>query len=551
MTDLVYQTTLGGNLTLRATNTAANPIITIPAVTSTLITSADTATVTANMIVPGALSQTATYLQGSAGSVSRTIQNKLQESVSVKDFGAIGDDTTDDTVAIQAAVNACSIGGSVYFPAGKYKITSAITINKPIMIFGVGPGSFINNLGSYIRQATTSANAFTLVATLANYSFSQYGIVDVHFKDIAIVGNSSSSFSARGIGVDTTVNSGDFHIRECTFTNVNVRYFTTGYELVGIAYLNRWYAGCVNQCGTGVGIYRGTASDLGGQTRFFGTTFDLMTDACVRLNTDTLGGDFSFFGCTLSESSYGIIANEEVILTVTGCSFESLVKSGSLGAGIYITMTDSNPTTSGTKTITGNKFLTSDVDIWVNKTSTANAGGTFYFPMLLDGNYFGSTEALRLNVPSGGFGFASPAFVFGQSNSGPTGPVTASQINANFYGTDLRKRRITKQYTFGASYVSGNTLDLLPQNFVVLSARMYLTVNSSSFTGLALGNADNNSAFIAAINASTQALNTWVNYTPTVPQYIIDSANKSKLILTATAGMFGAQGVVEIDGYTI
>jgi hypothetical protein len=490
------------------------------------------------------------YTQGGTGSVSRTITNKLQESVSVKDFGAVGDDTTDDTVAIQAAVNACSIGGTVYFPAGKYKITTAITINKPLTIYGVGPGSFINNLGSYIRQATTSANAFTLIATLNNFSFSAYGIIDVHFRDIAVIGSSSSSYSARGIGVDTSVNSGDFHIRECTFTNVNVRYFNTGYELVGIAYLNRWFAGCVSQCGMGISIVRGSASDIGGQTRFFGTTFDLITDACVRLNTDTFGGSFAFFGCTLSESCYGIVANEETILTVTGCEFEKLIKSGSLGAGIYITMTETNPNTTGTKTIIGNKFLLSDVDIWVNKTSTTFPGGSFYFPMLIDGNYLGSTESMRLSVPSGDYGFASPAFVFGQSNSGPTGPVLASQISANFYGTDLRKRRITKKYTFGASYVSGNILDILPQNFVVLSVRMYLTANASAFTGIALGNATDNQAFIPLFNGQTQALNTWLNYTPTVPQYISDTENKSLLLLVGTNGMLGATGIVEIDGYT-
>jgi hypothetical protein len=484
------------------------------------------------------------------GAINRAINLKLFDTVSVKDFGAVGDDTTDDTTAIQDAINACSIGGSVYFPAGQYKITSAITINKPILIYGVGPGSFINNLGSYVRQATTTENAFTLVATLNNFAFSQYGIIDVHFKDIAIIGNSSSSYSARGIGVDITVNSGDFHIRECTFTNVNVRYFNTGYELVGIAYLNRWYAGCINNCNTGVGIYRGAASDLGGQTRFFGTTFVLMTDACVRLNTDTSGGSFAFFGCTLSESAYGIIANEEVLFTVIGCEFETLVKTGSLGAGIYIPMTETNPNTAATKTIIGNKFSNSDCDIWVDKTSTTFAGGTFYFPMNIDGNYFGSTEALRLSVPSGDFGFASPAFVFGQSNSGPTGPVTASQISSKFYGTDLRKRRITKQYTFDTSYVSGDTLDILPQDFVVLSVRMYLTANASSFTGLTLGNADNNAVFIPVFNANTQALNTFINYAPTVPLYVINTSNKAKLFLSATVAMLGTQGVIEIDGYT-
>jgi hypothetical protein len=42
------------------------------------------------------------FLQAGTGAVTRTMQNKVRESVSVKDFGAIGDGTTDDTVAFNA-----------------------------------------------------------------------------------------------------------------------------------------------------------------------------------------------------------------------------------------------------------------------------------------------------------------------------------------------------------------------------------------------------------------------------------------------------------------
>ena len=64
------------------------------------------------------------YTQGSANAVSRTVQNKLQESVSVKDFGAVGDGTTDDSTAI---LNASATGKYVNFPQGNYLVNTNIT----------------------------------------------------------------------------------------------------------------------------------------------------------------------------------------------------------------------------------------------------------------------------------------------------------------------------------------------------------------------------------------------------------------------------------------
>jgi hypothetical protein len=66
------------------------------------------------------------YTQGGAGAVATTVQTKLRETVSVKDFGAVGDGTTNDTAAIQAAHDAAQ-GKKLYFPKGKYKLTSTIT----------------------------------------------------------------------------------------------------------------------------------------------------------------------------------------------------------------------------------------------------------------------------------------------------------------------------------------------------------------------------------------------------------------------------------------
>jgi len=71
------------------------------------------------------------FIASGTGATTRSIQSKLRDTISVKDFGAVGDGVADDTAAIQAAVNAaCATAPSantVYIPAGTYLLSGTGT----------------------------------------------------------------------------------------------------------------------------------------------------------------------------------------------------------------------------------------------------------------------------------------------------------------------------------------------------------------------------------------------------------------------------------------
>jgi hypothetical protein len=65
------------------------------------------------------------YTPSGTGAVETTVQAKLRETVSVKDFGAVGDGVTDDTAAIQAAIDAASAtGATIHVPVGTYIVNA-------------------------------------------------------------------------------------------------------------------------------------------------------------------------------------------------------------------------------------------------------------------------------------------------------------------------------------------------------------------------------------------------------------------------------------------
>jgi hypothetical protein len=78
------------------------------------------------------------FIASGTGAVARTGQSKLRDYVSVKDFGAVGDGTTDDTAAIQLAVTAAAAAGrGIQLPVGNFKMTATVTSSTFVPVLGL------------------------------------------------------------------------------------------------------------------------------------------------------------------------------------------------------------------------------------------------------------------------------------------------------------------------------------------------------------------------------------------------------------------------------
>jgi hypothetical protein len=151
---------------------------------------------------------------------------------SVKTYGAVGDGITDDTTAIQNAVNSENI---VFFPAGTYLVSNPISIPSNRTLFGEGAASVISYTGT-----TTSRGAFYINSGSSSVYVDNVTVQDLKFLgQVALLGFSEFvhliSFSGvrdcviercviegfRGDGI--LIGSGDIAGQERHNINVTIR----------------------------------------------------------------------------------------------------------------------------------------------------------------------------------------------------------------------------------------------------------------------------------------------------------------------------------------
>src|SRR4051794_19651671 len=72
------------------------------------------------------------FLVGALSSLHPMSAQAATQTLDVRAYGATGDGTTDDSGAIQSAIDAVPAGGgTVFFPAGRYAIGRSLVISRP------------------------------------------------------------------------------------------------------------------------------------------------------------------------------------------------------------------------------------------------------------------------------------------------------------------------------------------------------------------------------------------------------------------------------------
>lgn len=306
-----------------------------------LVIDADSFTADANDLAD--ITDTILFLQSGTDAEPRSVQDRLRDFVSVKDFGAVGDNTADDTTAFQNAINFANslyaggsqIGGgaTVFVPQGRYKLGALIMKN----------GVSLRGAGRHITQLRLFGDNKTLFAASANTSTqtSASNLFYGSFSDFAILswegangGTPSGQVGWDAIGFSRWFSSNVYFGWGGGFTGIRV----TNALPAGSGGPSQWYntfVGCIAEkhfVGSGgVGLQLGdTSADkeqittwvwLGGAVR--GSGDGTGTGVALNSSTGSMFRDVCFeslqIGISLGSASGTRQANYNGII---GCYFE-------------------------------------------------------------------------------------------------------------------------------------------------------------------------------------------------------------------------------------
>ena len=281
------------------------------------------------------------YDQGSTGAVNRPIDLKLGEFISVKDFGAVGDGTTNDAAAFTAALAAIVATGKkgvLYVPAGTYKINSSLTVNISfVSIYGESATLNFSSLTSgaaLIVNSTVSppyANAITFISGLQlignSTAGSVKGIQYTSSTGVAHFSVDNCSINTFGVGESFETNSylishKNTDVWNCTVGVQNLAGFTNNGENIS-------YVGCtIFNNGTNV-----VQNNSNGDINFTNCSLDYPTTAHISITA----GELHFVNCHIEGNALPLFSNN-VVNSITSFTNCLLIQQTSSGATPYITI---------------------------------------------------------------------------------------------------------------------------------------------------------------------------------------------------------------------
>jgi len=277
-----------------------------------------------------------TYTAGFTGAVAQTVQTKLQQYVSVNDFGADPTGATSSSAAFAAAIAAVDKGGTIYLN-GVYKTTEEILITKTLSIVGQDAriGNVVDPYASkscIITQSLTDAAGILVNDCTAT------------FKNFVIV-NGTTSPAIRTDGIRAQGGNGSLKIYDLLVEgfqigiNSTTNYYNT-IENTSIAFCDTClrFDNCYNVNLVGVKlrtnntpVYAAAAYGLvltnGSQANMFGGANENFNDAGVLLTGS--GNSVALFGVYFESSS-----TTNVSAAVQADSYSSVI---AVGCHVYLT----------------------------------------------------------------------------------------------------------------------------------------------------------------------------------------------------------------------
>ena len=396
------------------------------------------------------------HIASGTGATARTVQSKLRDTVSVKDYGAVGDGTTDDTAAIQAAINSQA---PIFFPTGTYLISNLTANYNNLYLKGENATLKVKagTTGSAVLIGPTSggwaskkSNVQLIGLSIDSTLAASVTCIRAQFIDGIKVSNVNTTGGTKGLDINTAAS---VHVDTCSLGNAsahalliesatdgigtwvwvsNSTLFTSGNGAIISNIPTVWFDKNVVYNSTAYGLtvqmdvaYTTSATYANITNNDFdscgsqGLILTNQTKFNVTGNWVSCGRTNTLSGISISSSRRGAISDNQLFsnglngLILTSCNDVSIVNNTSTDntlAGIYLDSSTNIQIIGNTLARTSEQFLANGQDYGVYALSSCSSVN------VISNTIYGNLTTNLLNLASG-----SSKNIFNSAEASPAG----------------------------------------------------------------------------------------------------------------------------------